>query len=96
LLSNVRWLRQRVDELAVDCTISADFVVQLTNYKEIPAFVELCQELGIEKINWQKMWNWGTWGQEEFLQHNIYRPEHPLYSELVEIFKKAGQPMSLS
>ena len=95
LLSNVRWLRQCVDELAVDCVLSADFVVQLTNYKEIPAFVKLCRELGIKKINWQKMWNWGTWSQEEFLQHNIYRPEHPLYSELVEIFKKAGQPISL-
>lgn len=96
LLDNVRWLRQYIDESSSTCTISADFVVQLTNYKEIPAFVKLCQELGIEKINWQKMWNWGTWDPEEFAKHNIYRPDHALYPDLVEVFKQAGQPMSLS
>jgi MoaA/NifB/PqqE/SkfB family radical SAM enzyme len=95
LLENVRWLRKQIDQHAPECNLQADFVVQLLNYKEIPAFVELCQDLGIKQINWQKMWNWGTWSQEEFQEHNIYQPNHRLYPELVEIFKKSGQPMSL-
>jgi sulfatase maturation enzyme AslB (radical SAM superfamily) len=95
LLENVRWLRKQIDQHAPDCSLQADFVVQLLNYKEIPDFVELCQDLGIDQINWQKMWNWGTWSQEEFQEHNIYQPDHRLYPELVEIFKKSGQPMSL-
>lgn len=94
LLENVRWLRECIDLVAPDCVLSADFVVQLANHKEIPAFVDLCHDLGIDNIYWQKMWNWGTWTQEEFLQNNIYSPDHPMYSDLVSIFKKADQPMS--
>jgi molybdenum cofactor biosynthesis enzyme MoaA len=95
LLENVRWLRQCIDQTAPECNLNADFVVQLDNYKEIPAFVDLCRELGIDNIGWQKMWNWGTWSQEEFLQKNIYRPDHPLYADLVQVFAQAKQPMSL-
>lgn len=95
LLENVRWLRQKIAETAPNCQLSADFVVQLDNYREIPEFVELCRELGIERINWQKMWNWGTWPQEEFDRNNIYNPSHPAYADLVEQFRKINQPMSL-
>jgi molybdenum cofactor biosynthesis enzyme MoaA len=95
LLENVRWLRQCIDQVAPECVLSADFVVQLDNYKEIPAFIDLCQELGIDKINWQKMWNWGTWSQEEFLNKNIYRSDHPQYADLVQVFAQAKQTMSL-
>lgn len=96
LLENVRWLRQSINDIAPECNLVADFVVQLGNYKEIPAFVDLCQELGIDQIYWQKMWNWGTWSQEEFLKHNIYRVDHPLYPDLVDMFKQAKQPMNLN
>jgi hypothetical protein len=73
--------------------IVADFVVQVDNYKEIPQFVELCNQLGIKRINWQKMWNWGTWPQNEFDQKNIYNSKHPDYNELAKVFKIASQPM---
>jgi MoaA/NifB/PqqE/SkfB family radical SAM enzyme len=71
--------------------IRADFVVQLDNYKEIPDFVKLCDQLGITTINFQKMWNWGTWPTEIFEQKNIYNPSHPQYKELIEIFKQANR-----
>lgn len=95
LLENVRWLRKQIDQVAPACGLHADFVVQLSNYKEIPVFVELCEELGVDHINWQKMWNWGTWSQEEFSHNNIYQSEHPLYADLVQVFKAAQQPMSM-
>ena len=71
--------------------ITADFVVQADNYQEIPLFVDLCRDLGIQRINWQKMWNWGTWSQTEFDTKNIYDVRHPDYAKLVEIFEQAGQ-----
>lgn len=95
LLDNVRWLRRTIDGTGSQCMLSADFVVQLNNYKEIPQFVELCSSLGVDRINWQKMWNWGTWPMEEFLKNNVYRSDHPLYQDLVNTFKQAGQPISL-
>ena len=71
--------------------ITADFVVQADNYQEIPLFVDLCRDLGIQHINWQKMWNWGTRSQEEFDIKNIYDKSHPDYDKLVKIFAQAGQ-----
>lgn len=95
LLDNVRWVRELINRQHPETKLTADFVVQRTNYQEIPAFVTLCKELGIDKIHWQKMWNWGSWPQEEFDQHNVYIPTHPEYPQLVQAFADAGQPMSL-
>lgn len=89
LINNVKWLLQQTWPFEV----TADFVVQRDNYREIPAFVELCSELGIKHINWQKMWNWGTWGTEEFQQRNVYDAQHPEYPALCEQFALAKQTM---
>ena len=91
LLDNVRYITKLTKELNVSTKISADFVVQLDNYKEIPAFVELCTELGIDNINLQKMWNWGTWDNITFEQNNIYNPNHPLYEDLKYYYQLAGK-----
>jgi MoaA/NifB/PqqE/SkfB family radical SAM enzyme len=93
LLENVSWVVEHVQQHELMTEIVADFVVQGDNYKEIPQFVELCNQLGIKKINWQKMWNWGTWPQNEFDQKNIYNSKHPDYNELAKVFKIASQPM---
>jgi sulfatase maturation enzyme AslB (radical SAM superfamily) len=91
LLDNVRYINQVKTELGVNTRITADFVVQLDNYKEIPMFVDLCKSLGIAHFNLQKMWNWGTWDNATFEQNNIYNPAHPLYEDLTHYFKLAGQ-----
>jgi sulfatase maturation enzyme AslB (radical SAM superfamily) len=91
LLKNVQWLQDLIQQSQLPLKIRADFVVQLDNYKEIPAFVKLCEQLGITTINFQKMWNWGTWPAEEFAKKNIYNPDHPQYDKLVEIFKQSDR-----
>jgi MoaA/NifB/PqqE/SkfB family radical SAM enzyme len=91
LLDNVRWLQDIIQKKQHPLQLTADFVVQLDNYKEIPMFVELCDQLGMTKVNFQKMWNWGTWTAEVFKQNNIYNPDHPQYNELVEIFKQVDR-----
>jgi MoaA/NifB/PqqE/SkfB family radical SAM enzyme len=55
LLENVQWLQGLIQQNKYPLKITADFVVQLDNYKEIPAFVKLCEQLGITTINFQKM-----------------------------------------
>lgn len=91
LLENVRYITELKKELNAHTTITADFVVQLDNYKEIPEFVSLCKELGIEHVNLQKMWNWGTWDTDVFKQNNIYNPDHPLYEDLKYYYQLAGK-----
>jgi hypothetical protein len=89
----VKWLRQYIKQHGHRVNLIADCVVQQQNYQEIPMFVELADSLGIEKIMFQKMFNWGTWSQEEFKQHNVYDRDHPEYSKLVEIFQSIGRPI---
>ena len=91
LIHNVKWLQQYLMSNSSTTRLSADYVIQIDNYKEIPEFVKLCETLGIQHINFQKMWNWGTWPQKEFDDKNIYNPEHPLYNDLKDMFKKAGR-----
>jgi sulfatase maturation enzyme AslB (radical SAM superfamily) len=91
LLANTKWVRNLIQEKNAPTVLSADFVVQLDNYHEIPAFVELCNELKIKNINFQKMWNWGTWSQEEFAHKNIYNTDHAEYEKLVAVFKSVGR-----
>ena len=93
LLANVKWVREYIDTNQLDTNLSADFVVQLDNYHEIPAFVELCGQLGIRQINFQKMWNWGTWEQQTFDEKNIFNPAHPQHPELLNMFKQANRPI---
>ena len=93
LLENVRWARETINAQACATKLSADFVVQADNYREIPAFVELCDSLGIDQIYFQKMWNWGTWPQQIFDAKNIYNTQHPDYAELVAVFEQARVPI---
>jgi GTP cyclohydrolase III len=51
----------------------------------------LCSTFNIKDIQLQKMWNWGTWPQEEFDEKNIYNLQHPLYADLSKIFAQAKQ-----
>jgi sulfatase maturation enzyme AslB (radical SAM superfamily) len=91
LLDNVRFVKQLIDQQGVATKLTADFVVQTDNYKEIPEFVKTCQDIGITNINLQKMWNWGTTGQEEFDRNNVYNSAHPEYNDLKQIFASVGR-----
>lgn len=91
LLKNVHWLMNFLKSNQYKFSVSATFVVQLDNYKEIPQFVELCSTFNIKDILLQKMWNWGTWPQKEFDKNNIYNPQHPLYADLSKMFAQAKQ-----
>ena len=94
LIDNARWIKEVITISKYNTKLTADFVVQKDNYKEIPMFVDLCKSIGIDNINLQKMWNWGTWNQEEFDDKNIYTPLHPDYDDLKKYFKLAGQTIA--
>lgn len=43
-----------------------NFVVQSENYKEMPLFVKLGEELGVNEVFFTKILNWGTYTDDEF------------------------------
>jgi len=85
LLDNVRHVQAQIKRLNTRTKVSIDYVVQLDNYKEIPKLKELAKELGIDKINFQRMWNWGTWPIEEFDRNNVWDIDHPEYQTVIKL-----------
>jgi SAM-dependent methyltransferase/organic radical activating enzyme len=68
--------------------IVANFVVQTTNYRDIPNFVKTTKDLGFDEISFQKVVDWGKWGFGEtntFANHAVWMTNHPNHDELVEI-----------
>lgn len=88
LINNVQWLMQKIKTNDIKLRVAADFVVQRNNYHEIPEFKRLCTALGIDIVNYQKMWNWTTWSNEEFDAMNVYHHEHPEYFKVLELLKE--------
>jgi len=91
LIRNVQWLVEFQKVTGYPKKITADFVVQLDNYHEIYQFYQLCTELGISHINYQRMWDWSTWNKETFNKNNVYTPDHVLYPEVVRLLNKVTQ-----
>jgi len=94
LIENTKFVVSLIKENKFKTKVSADYVVQKNNYKDLPQFVKLCNELDIQINITHKMWNWGTWDEETFDDMNIYHPKHPLYEDLKTYFKLANLPMS--
>ena len=90
LINNVKHVKEQIARLNAKTVVAVDFVVQKDNYKEIPMLRKLCTDLGIDKIYYQRMWNWGTWPIEEFNDKNIYNPDHPDYKQLMIAFNLVG------
>lgn len=91
LIDNVKWLIEVQRATGYPKKITADFVVQLDNYHEIYEFYQLCTQLGISSINYQRMWDWGTWDKPTFDKNNVYTPDHVLYPKVAELLNKVKQ-----
>ncbi len=73
--------------------VTMSFVVQNANYKEMEMFHKMSEEIFDEThINWQiffnRVVNWGTFSPETFKMVDVGNPEHPNYTEMVEIYHR--------
>jgi len=92
LIENCRFLRKLVDESGESIILQSDFVVQLDNYREIPQYIKITEDIGFDNIFASKMWNWGTWDNSEFSRLNVTDPLHSNHAELVKIINNIDNP----
>ena len=64
-----------------------DFVVQEVNYKEMIDFVKLGKRLGVDKVYFSKIINWGTFSPEGFGSVAVWREDHPERDEFLNLLK---------
>lgn len=64
------------------------FVVQLINFREMPAFVQLGKELGVDHILFSEIQRWSrAMTDEQFRQAQVWRDDHPLRGEFSAILR---------
>jgi MoaA/NifB/PqqE/SkfB family radical SAM enzyme len=87
---NALYINQLIEKNNFKTKLIANFLVQQDNFKEIPAFIKLCDNLGINNINLQKLSNWGTFTKLDFYQTDVQNPTHPCHEEVKEFYKLLG------
>ena len=61
------------------------FVVQRANFREMPAFVRLAEEVNADTIVFQRYYSFGHEGSDVFSSKDVASPAHPEHAELQAI-----------
>lgn len=69
-------------------SLTSNFVVQLGNYTDMVDYVELCDSLGFDEINFQKIDDWGTF--KNFKEHAVWQFDHPEYENFLLYLNKVS------
>jgi hypothetical protein len=64
-----------------------NFVVQDTNFREIPEFIALGRRLGVDSIWLQRLTNYGAYSEADFERADVTSPLHPSHEELLAILR---------
>ena len=81
LLESVKYIVDWKKQTNSSMALTSNFVVQKANFTDMKSYVELCDNLGFDEINFQKIQDWGTF--KNFADENIFLPEHPLHLEFL-------------
>ena len=92
LISAMKFLQNKKHELGFD--FRTRMVVQNRNYQEIQQFYDFCKSYDVDRIEYSKITNWGTWPAKEFKEHNVFDPAHLNYAtvkkEILNVQKLPG------
>jgi pyruvate-formate lyase-activating enzyme len=64
-----------------------NFVVQQANYREMLAFVDLADQLGADRVWFQRVTNYGAYDEATFAEVDVTSPGHPEHAELLRILR---------
>lgn len=79
---NLHFLKKLRDQKKLD-HLQIDFVVQDHNFKEMADFVKLGKKIGVDKVYFQRISNWGTFNEIEFKKRDICSEEHPYHQDFL-------------
>ncbi|MFZ4686941.1 MAG: hypothetical protein ACOYMK_15175, partial [Hyphomonadaceae bacterium] len=64
-----------------------DFVVQVTNFEDMPGFVGIGRALDVDCVSFNGITNWGTFTPAQFAHHAIWSSEHPRFDEFLRVLR---------
>jgi radical SAM protein with 4Fe4S-binding SPASM domain len=77
-IANLRALGQ-IERLFIN------FLVQANNFRQMPAFARLGQQLGCDLIEFQRLENWGTYDEPAYRARAVHEVFHPEYEEFCRV-----------
>lgn len=83
LLESIRYIAEWKRTTGSTMELMANFVVQQANYKEMAQYVELCEQLGFTEIYFQRIVDWGTFGNQ-FHKEAVWQESHPEHQEFLQ------------
>ncbi len=89
LMKNLENLSKVKNENPEKIFVLLFFVVQKDNYKEIPDFIKMADELNFDMVNFTRIDNWGTYTDEEFKEISMFNKDGTPKKELQEILKNS-------
>lgn len=81
LLASAEYMAKWKAKYYSNMALTGNFVVQTSNYKEMPAYVELLDSLGFDEILFQAIHDWGTFN--DYPSHAVWRKDHPNYLDFL-------------
>lgn len=87
LLDNLGFLKELKKKYNFE--IKLNFVVQKSNYLEMPEFVTLAKKYDCDRIAFSKILNLGTYISEEYKNSAVHRPDNPEFSQLKTIINSS-------
>jgi len=67
--------------------VRLDMCVQKNNYQSIPEFIEIAKRYNFDSYT-SRIFNWGTFKEEQFNEHNIFDTKHPEHKKLLRVINK--------
>ena len=64
------------------------FVVQKDNYLQMKDFIQLGEKWNADAVEFQRMANWGTVENEEYIEKDVFHPQNMHYMEAKEILQE--------
>lgn len=72
-----------------------NFVMSARNFREIPLFIDMAQEFGVDMVFMTPLANWGKAMRYEFEKDAVHFPGHPLHAEFKKTVSDARKRSSI-
>lgn len=87
LLKNLAFLAEKRKEGQI-AELRFDFVVQAANFRQMPAFAEMAQDIGADGVHFLMLRNWGTFSPEVFQEMAVTFDTHPEHAAFLDVLNE--------
>lgn len=88
LVKSLTWLKDKKKENGMQYKVR--MVVQRDNYQQMQQFYDFSQQFDVDEVQFQRIINWGTFTNEQFLEVDVFDETNECYNDAIECLKKVN------